>query len=237
VKGTTTQKSTKMHLSVLSILVAVTGAVAWKPAKPSYICSDFSVSVPVNNITTLVPFLPEIQNEYQATFYSNALLTRGDPRPSPSLTTLTTSFNITATYCHPRKPGPRSSTLHLLTHGLGFNRSYWDFYLPGNSSTAYSYVNAATAAGYSTLSWNRLGHAPSTEANPYTEIQATVELAVLAGFTTLARTGRLPLPKPSKVVHVGVSVVVSQNMLVMTDKFSTRGAPFSLMRLPLLPLV
>ena len=62
--------------------------------------------------------------------------------------TIPGSFNLAATYCAPDKGA--SSIVQLLTHGIGFDRSYWD--LPFNNYN-YSYTNVAVDQyGYSTLS-------------------------------------------------------------------------------------
>lgn len=203
-----------MVMSMLkSVLLAVllVAADAGTVPKNAYNCTSFLVQVPVNNVTVVVSPLPPFQDQHAATSFANAvteqLVLPQAASGAVNLSTLTTTFDISAEYCTPAKPGPKASTLQILTHGLGFNRSYWDFYLPGSPENAqYSYINTATSAGYSTLSWNRLGHPPTTVADPYTQIQAPVELAVLAGLTTLARAGNITqVPRPQKVLHVGHS--------------------------------
>ncbi|KAH0840434.1 hypothetical protein AYO21_03070 [Fonsecaea monophora] len=199
-----------MHFSTsvwLSLLLPALEATAQPVAKQNYTCTSFMVKVPVNNATVVVPPIPEFPDQYAATAFANQITLRTPSTAAPNLTTLTKTFNISAEYCIPAKPGPKASTLHLLTHGIGFNRSYWDFYLPSKPNDAqYSYINSATGAGYSTLSWNRLGIVPSTLADPYTEIQSLVELAVLVSLTTLVRAGNISqVPVPDKVVHVGHS--------------------------------
>ncbi|KIX94158.1 uncharacterized protein Z520_10184 [Fonsecaea multimorphosa CBS 102226] len=199
-----------MHFSTsvwLSLLLPALGATAQAVPKHNYTCTSFMVKVPVNNVTVIVPPFTEFPNQYAATAFANQITLRTPSTPNLNTTTLTKTFNISAEYCTPAMPGPKASTLHILTHGLGFNRSYWDFYLPSKPNDAqYSYVNSATGAGYSTLSWNRLGITPSTVGNPFTEIQALVELEVLASFTTLARAGNISqVPVPQKVIHVGHS--------------------------------
>lgn len=164
------------------------------------------VAVPVDNATVIVPPF-SLPNQEAATAFANQVTIRTPSTPEVNLTTLTKVFNISAEYCIPNNPGPKASTLQILSHGIGFNRSYWDFYLPKKpNDTQYSYIHSAMAAGYSTLSWNRLGIEPSTVADPYTEIQSFVEVAVLVGLTTLARAGNLThVPVPEKVIHVGHS--------------------------------
>lgn len=74
--------------------------------------------------------------------------------------------------------------------------------MPGD----YSYTAAALAAGYSTFSYDRIGTGLSSKVDPYTVIQAPVELAILIELTTMLRSGRIAgCGVPSKVVHVGHS--------------------------------
>jgi pimeloyl-ACP methyl ester carboxylesterase len=52
-----------------------------------------------------------------------------------------------------------NKTLQVLVHGATYDHNYWDWpYRPDR----YSYVRAATAAGYATLSIDRLGHGESS---------------------------------------------------------------------------
>ncbi|EXJ93845.1 hypothetical protein A1O1_02238 [Capronia coronata CBS 617.96] len=186
------------------------GAEATAVAKNAYNCTSFVVRVPVDNVTLVVPPFPAFADQYAATAFSNEVskqITFPGPAAPVNLTTLTTTFDISAEYCTPVAPGPKSTTLQILTHGIGFNRSYWDFYLPATPDDAqYSYINRAAGAGYSTLSWNRLGIEPSTIPDPYRELQSLVELAVLTGLTALVRAGNITeVPRPHKVIHVGHS--------------------------------
>ena len=174
-------------------------------------CTSFFLPVTITNVTTIVPPFPyPLPDGYAATGLSNIITARDAAVASVNLTTLTATFNISAVYCTPSHTTPKSSTLQLLTHGLGFDKTYWDFHLPSTpKNNSYSYVSSALAAGYSTFSYDRLGCGLSTQADPYTEIQATVELAILATLTTAIRTGKIPKSiistPPKKVLHVGHS--------------------------------
>lgn len=93
-----------------------------------------------------------------------------------------------------------------MTHGIGFDRSYWDF--PFNNYN-YSYVaRAVDEHGYSTLTWDRLGIGASSKGDPLNEIQVNIEIAALKALTHKAREGSLPgcgCGGYSKVVHLGHS--------------------------------
>ncbi|QDS74961.1 hypothetical protein FKW77_004889 [Venturia effusa] len=135
--------------------------------------------------------------------------------------TVSGSYKIAATLCHPDK-GP-SSTLQILTHGIGFDKSYWDF--PHNNYN-YSYVNRATDKyGYSTFFFDRLGIGMSSRGEPINEIQASLEIAALQTLTTMFRNGTLPggsKYRPTKIVHVGHSfgAIQSYSLAVLTPQLS-----------------
>lgn len=93
-----------------------------------------------------------------------------------------------------------------MTHGVGFDRSYWDYPFKNYN---YSYVaRAVDEHGYSTLTWDRLGIGASSKGDPVNEIQVNLEIAALKALTTHARKGSLPgigCGCFSKVVHLGHS--------------------------------
>lgn len=129
-------------------------------------------------------------------------------------------YNIAATICHPDK-GP-SSTLQILTHGIGFDRSYWDF---SYNNYNYSYVSQATDKyGYSTFFFDRLGIGQSSHGEPVNEIQVNLEIAALQLLTTMLRKGTLPgcSYKASKTIHVGHSFgsIQSYSLTVLTPALS-----------------
>lgn len=56
--------------------------------------------------------------------------------------------------------GPiENKTLQILVHGATYDHNYWDWPV---MAERYSYVRAATAAGYATLALDRLGHGESS---------------------------------------------------------------------------
>ncbi|RCI15331.1 hypothetical protein L249_6526 [Ophiocordyceps polyrhachis-furcata BCC 54312] len=111
-------------------------------------------------------------------------------------------YNLATTYCWPDS-GPGHS-LQILTHGIGFDRSYWDF---AHDNGRYSYVDRALARGYSTLSWDRLGIGASSHGDPINEIQLFLQMDALLALTSWVRSGGLPdhHHRHSRMVHVGHS--------------------------------
>ncbi|EXL39400.1 hypothetical protein FOCG_17988 [Fusarium oxysporum f. sp. radicis-lycopersici 26381] len=118
-------------------------------------------------------------------------------------TVISGNYKLAATYCEPdSRPGDE---IQIMTHGIGFDRSYWD--MPYNSYN-YSYVSKAVDDHkYSTLTWDRLGIGASSKGHPVNEIQVFLEIAALSELTRRARKGLLPgiKAKYSKAVHIGHS--------------------------------
>lgn len=91
---------------------------------------------------------------------------------------------------------------------------YWDVEIEPDT---YSYVRAAVKAGYSILTYDRLGTGLSDKPDAYDIVQAPLQVDILRRLTILARNGELvkaakphlprgaTTPKFSKFVHVGHS--------------------------------
>ncbi|KAH6660276.1 Alpha/Beta hydrolase protein [Truncatella angustata] len=115
--------------------------------------------------------------------------------------TIAGTYKVEATYCEP-DAGP-GKALQVLTHGIGFDRSYWD--LSANNYN-YSYVNQALDRGYSTFSHDRLGIGQSQHGEPVNEIQSFLEVAALTELSRLLRGGEIEgVCHHDKLVHVGHS--------------------------------
>ncbi|CAK4028180.1 alpha beta-hydrolase [Lecanosticta acicola] len=112
------------------------------------------------------------------------------------------TYHLATTYCYPDSGAP--STVQLLTHGIGFDRSYWD--IPYDNYQ-YSYTNEAVDKyGYATFSHDRLGIGMSQHGEPVNEIQAMLEIQALRMLTYGLRNGTIPgVPSFKKVVHIGHS--------------------------------
>jgi pimeloyl-ACP methyl ester carboxylesterase len=117
-------------------------------------------------------------------------------------TTVSGDYSIRATFCHP-SAGP-TRALQILTHGIGFDRSYWDF---PYSDYHYSYVQRALDHGFSTFTWDRPGIGESSRGNPINEMQASLEVTALTELTRRLRDGAIPeVPCVfEKFIHVGHS--------------------------------
>jgi pimeloyl-ACP methyl ester carboxylesterase len=71
--------------------------------------------------------------------------------------------------------------VQVLTHGATLDSTYWDF------ATGYSYINAATAAGYATFSYDRLGVESSAHPDPIQVVQAALQVEILHQLVVLLR--------------------------------------------------
>ena len=97
------------------------------------------------------------------------------------------AYDIGATLCVPCNS--TTSKLQILTHGIGFTSSYWDF-APG-----HTYVDAATKAGYATFAYDRLGVGVSSKEHPLNTIQSPLEQSVrLRTLLFDVSSPSLPLP-------------------------------------------
>ncbi|OTA63563.1 hypothetical protein K449DRAFT_368356 [Hypoxylon sp. EC38] len=163
--------------------------------------TNFSLQAPATNVDVSNFILNFSQPGVN--FTEQALGPNGAPNStSGEFATITGTYSIGATYCEPDS-GP-GSALQILTHGVAFDRSYWDF--PAHDYN-YSYVNAALARNYSTFAYDRLGLGSSSHGEPVNEIQTGLEVAALHALTTQLRQAAVPGIAASydKVLHVGHS--------------------------------
>ncbi|CCF41463.1 hypothetical protein CH063_11728 [Colletotrichum higginsianum] len=153
----------------------------------------YNISAPETNVdvTNIMIGLSTQSNDFSADYFVGYANVSG-------------TYQLALTYCEPDS-GP-GRVLQILTHGVGFDRSYWDF--PANGYN-YSYVAPVVDDhGYSTFSWDRVGIAESTHGDPINEIQGWLEVAALKALTDKLRAGTIPEVGSTfdKIVHVGHSL-------------------------------
>lgn len=134
------------------------------------------------------------------------------------------SYSISAKYCKPQGDNKANPTVQVLTHGIGFDKSYWDL---SYNNYNYSYIDVAVAAGYHTVSIDRFGIGNSSHADPL-KVQAPGEVSALHEITSMLRNGTFPSvsQKFGKVVH-GMCFGSRYELFVKLTWFSR-----SLFRLP-----
>lgn len=112
--------------------------------------------------------------------------------------TVSGTYDINAKLCYPAA-GLNATTLQFLIHGIGFDKSYWDF-LPG-----YSYVDVAAQSGYATFSYDRLGVGLSAHPDPINVVQASLELEIGHSLITYLRAGNIASTAFKHIVGAGHS--------------------------------
>jgi pimeloyl-ACP methyl ester carboxylesterase len=108
------------------------------------------------------------------------------------------TYSIGATLCVPAE-GTSPIGVQIATHGVGFDRSYWDF-APG-----YSYVDTAAQYGYATFFYDRLGVGTSSKPDGIQIVQAPLETAILHQLVGQLRSGGFNRQRFNKIVGVGHS--------------------------------
>ncbi|KAF1972412.1 alpha/beta-hydrolase [Bimuria novae-zelandiae CBS 107.79] len=177
------------------ILVSITPYAQGIP-NPSN-CKDVEIPVPVSvprfNIDVVV------EDEWDtAALTSN--LTRRDagnttsPLPIAGMTPAPTpsNFTVAATLCG------SGCTVLILTHGIIESKLYWHPNFKG--ADRYSFIDATIAAGYSVLSYDRIGVGSSSKVEGLFDAQFQVETAVLGYLTAYAR-GTMAAKKVALVGH------------------------------------
>ncbi|KUL89193.1 hypothetical protein ZTR_03826 [Talaromyces verruculosus] len=179
---------------IVAILMPL--ALATRP-----LCFDFDLPIQVSTAITNFT-VPPFQNNLESTslLVNSVARTANVQHLVAGEVNINQSYKINFRYCEPNRDVSQNGIIQVLTHGLGFDKSYWDF-------EGYSYIASATAAGYSTLSYDRLGVGQSELADPYLDVQAATQVAILAKVSELLQEGRLysRILTPKKLVHVGHS--------------------------------
>ncbi|KAL9599936.1 MAG: hypothetical protein Q9219_003498 [cf. Caloplaca sp. 3 TL-2023] len=111
------------------------------------------------------------------------------------------TYQIEATLCIPADAAlaAKLKTVQILTHGIGLEKSYWDI------APDYSHVDAAAAAGYATLAYNRLGVGRSDHPDPIQVVQSPADVEILHELTQLLRAGKIGSRSFKNVIGVGQS--------------------------------
>ncbi|KAK5948733.1 hypothetical protein OHC33_010156 [Knufia fluminis] len=201
----------------LLLLSAASAAAVRRTSHPHGLCHEFDVAITaeapgaVYDLPQVVDDITTVQWAVQSDTWS------WKARPDHGILeniTISGTYNIHAQLCVPTGPDRKTNTLQIATHGGHYDRRYWDSeYKPEE----HSYVYASLAAGYSILTYDRLGAGKSDIPDAYTGAQTALELDILRQITKKARDGTLvpaaswshggqDIPtKPDKIVHIGHS--------------------------------
>jgi pimeloyl-ACP methyl ester carboxylesterase len=93
------------------------------------------------------------------------------------------AYRMWGELCYQGRTKPK--TVQLLIPGGTYNHTYWDFPYRGG---VYSYVRAATSAGYATFNVDRIGSGYSTHP-PYTDLTLAGEATSMHDVVTALRSG------------------------------------------------
>ncbi|KAF2832163.1 hypothetical protein CC86DRAFT_424516 [Ophiobolus disseminans] len=186
--------------------------------RPDGYCKQLNIPV-FATAPSAIYNIPRVNSNIEATAWAIYDATRTTPHDLSNIlknTTTSDIFNIHAQLCIP-KASAKKDILQIATHGLHYDSRYWDSeYQPAN----HSYVDATLKAGYSILTYDRLGTGQSDHPDAYEVVQAPLEVEILKQLTLMARNGTLyniaekadpvgaafsALTNPNKIVHVGHS--------------------------------
>ncbi|KAL2825347.1 Alpha/beta hydrolase family-domain-containing protein [Aspergillus cavernicola] len=164
-------------------------------AAPSHVhrsCIDLDLSVPVTANNSIYD-VPRVDNNIDAVDLIWDLDRWTAPATADRITAMKTvqqTFTISVQLCVPDDydDSEKANILQIATHGFGFDKRYWDSELRPED---YSYVTAALKAGYSILTYDRLGVGNSDKPDAYEIAQTPVEREILKELTVLARSGGL----------------------------------------------
>ena len=142
-------------------------------------CVDYTIPITVSS-DSFKWTGPKWNDDFGLADFITSAVTRpeaGFPPAFGNLTRTTDLYQITGTFCTPEIASVKARPLLLATHGIGFDRRYAVFLVPTRKKPLilgrhwnsaykpekYSFVQAATKAGYSIFFYDRLGTWNSTK--------------------------------------------------------------------------
>ncbi|KAK5952983.1 hypothetical protein OHC33_006104 [Knufia fluminis] len=189
-----------------------------KPSSPSYMsCAAWTLPVhaTADNVIYDVPRVDSNIDAADYAVYEDTWTTGNITERTQSILHVDDTFGTGVQLCVPTaENGAKKGILEIASHGLGFDKRYWDVEVEPDT---YSYVRAVVKAGYSILTYDRLGTGSSDKPDAYNIVQATLQLEILKSLTMMARDGSLAeaakphfahdvaLPAFAKTVHIGHS--------------------------------
>ena len=202
-------------------LASPTGSTPDISTRPHGTCQQLDLFVPATADSAIYD-IPQVNNDIDArawAIFDSTRTTHHDTSTILRNTTTSGTFKIHAQLCVPFSSEKKEIT-QIATHGAHYDSRYWDSaYQPFK----HSYVEASLKAGYSILTYDRLGTGQSDHPDAYLVTQAPLELEILHQLTLMTRNGTLYnlfrvaanatqdtalatlRPTPSKVIHIGHS--------------------------------
>jgi pimeloyl-ACP methyl ester carboxylesterase len=201
-------------------LASPTGPIHDLSVRPHGTCQQLDLFVSATADSAIYD-IPRVNNDIDArawAIFDSTRTTHHDTSTILRNTTTSGTFKIHAQLCVPFS-SEKKDIIQIATHGAHYDSRYWDSeYRPSK----HSYVEASLRAGYSILTYDRLGAGQSDHPDAYLVTQAPLELEILHQLTLMTRNGTLYTlfqasnptkntalatlrPTPSKVIHIGHS--------------------------------
>ncbi|KAK3984059.1 alpha/beta-hydrolase [Cladorrhinum sp. PSN332] len=185
-------------------------------------CNDYKI--PINITSTNAIFgLDRFKTNFDVADFIDIYSSRDETVSKSVLSNrtenVTATYTISATFCRPGHgtPAPNAKKSVLIaTHGLGYDRAYWD--PPQLDKSKYNFAEWALSQGYSIFYYDRLGVGKSQQVSGYVA-QLSNEQAILQEITKLVRGGHYTgsIGKPDKLILIGHSFgSVLSNQVVAT---------------------
>ena len=191
-------------------------------------CTEFMLPVEVTAHSAIFD-VPQVNSNIDAVAFAVQRDTWSNQYQVVKNTTVSGTYDISVQLCVPPE-GSKRDHLHVVTHGLVFDKRYWDAAI---NPSEYSYVENAMNAGYSVLTYDRLGTGKSDKPDVYTVVSAPLELEILREISEMARSGDIMRYVKSncidtdqtfnKLIHVGHSFGSSLTSAILTCKFPTHS--------------
>lgn len=173
---------------LLTLVLALTApTTAFKTPEFSEIssqCSQIQIPVTIFEKRSILDII--IKDDWDAASLTFDLTARNfGTSDNPLPITGETGFAVESNYTVGATLCGTGGTILVTTHGIIESKSYFQPTLANSSQ--YNFVNAALAAGYSVLNYDRIGVGSSSRIDPYTDAQFQVEVAVLNSLVAYAR--------------------------------------------------
>ncbi|KAF2108926.1 Alpha/Beta hydrolase protein [Lophiotrema nucula] len=186
-----------MLFGSLILLLTAVGAISAYSSHSS--CRDVQIPVTVSVPRFIIN--TTVEDNWDAVALSFNLTRRdsgqsSDPLPIVGKTSqsVRSEYKVGVTLC-----GDERRPVLVLTHGIIESKKYWQPSFKG--AERYNFVDAALAAGYSVLNYDRIGVGSSSKIDALRDAQFQVETAVLNSLIAYARQSM----KATKVALVGHS--------------------------------
>lgn len=189
----------------IALLASVVSLCTADSTPQEAVCTDYSITVRATaDLSTFAG--PKWTDNNELTQFIIDVNGRIPNLPSPfnGDQNVTSDYKIGATFCTPRDAHAKNAkTVLLATHGLGFDRSYWN--LPYDPDE-YNFVDFATQKGYSVFFYDRLGLGESSSISGFVN-QYSVQLAILEQLASYLRAGQYTgsVGVPDSIVLLGHS--------------------------------